>query len=260
MNDEIQKSYFATIPATVRYDKELTPNAKLLYGEITALTNAKGFCWATNNYFSELYNVSKTSISKWINQLQKRGHVDIKINYKKNSKEIESRHIYIDNQFNTYERKVGNPIKEKFNTPIKEKFKDNNTSINNTSEYKEKNKKETYFDLINNFTDNKLLQQAINDWIEMRTLKKAKLTNTALQKTLDKIKTMVREDDINRENTMIAIFDQSTMNSWTGIFPLRKNDDNNKNDQKGNKYRHIPQHVNPFNDKEVDEYFASIGE
>jgi len=97
-------------------------------------------------------------------------------------------------------------------------------------EKKEKKKKQTYFDLINNFTDNKLLQQAINDWIEMRALKKAKLTNTALQKTLDKIKTMVREDDINRENTMIAIFDQSTMNSWTGIFPLKTNEFNQNQD------------------------------
>jgi len=94
---------------------------------------------------------------------------------------------------------------------------------------KEKKKKQTYFDVINNFTDNKLLQQAINDWIEMRTLKKAKLTNTALRKTLDKIKTMVREDDINQEQTMIAIFDQSTINSWTGIFPLKTNTFNQNN-------------------------------
>ena len=62
-------SYYAIIPANVRYDKKLTPNAKLLYSEITALCNKKGYCWSTNKYFAELYDVSNTSISKWISSL-----------------------------------------------------------------------------------------------------------------------------------------------------------------------------------------------
>ena len=76
----MNKSYYAIIPANVRYDNELTPNAKLLYGEITALCNEKGYCWATNNYFAELYGVSKTSISKWIKQLIDKGYIKSQIN------------------------------------------------------------------------------------------------------------------------------------------------------------------------------------
>jgi hypothetical protein len=69
-----KKSYFAVIPANVRYDKELPPNAKLLYGEITALCNSEGYCWASNKYFSELYEVSNTSVSKWVKALCERGY------------------------------------------------------------------------------------------------------------------------------------------------------------------------------------------
>lgn len=119
----MNKSYYAIIPANVRYDKELTDGAKLLYGEITALCNEKGYCWAKNAYFAELYGVSKVTISKWINQLVEKGYVTSEMVYKEGSKEI----------LNRYLRILNDPIKENFNTPIKENFKENNTSINNTS-------------------------------------------------------------------------------------------------------------------------------
>lgn len=119
---ENQKSYYAIIPANVRYDERLTPNAKLLYGEITALCNEKGYCWANNEYFSSLYNVSKVSISKWINSLIEFGYINSEMNYLEGSKQILDRYLRI----------VNDPIKEKFNTPIKEKLMDNNTLFNNT--------------------------------------------------------------------------------------------------------------------------------
>jgi len=116
------KSYYAIIPANVRYDERLTPNAKLLYGEITALCNEKGFCWANNEYFSNLYGVSKVSVSKWINSLIEFGYIKSEFDYVKGTKQI----------FNRYLRLVNDPLKEKFNTPLKEKLMDNNTVINNT--------------------------------------------------------------------------------------------------------------------------------
>lgn len=129
-NEEIRKSYYAIIPANVRYDKNLTPNAKLLYGEITALCNEKGYCWATNKYFSDLYGVSKVTISIWIKSLSDNGYIECEIVYKEGTKEILGRYIRI----------VKDPIKENFNTylknskyPIKENFTYNNTIENNTN-------------------------------------------------------------------------------------------------------------------------------
>lgn len=130
------KNYYAIIPANVRYDKNLTPNAKLLYGEITALCNEKGYCWANNSYFSELYGVSKKTISNWISSLDERGFIKSEMIYKENSKEIKERRLYItrmEKDFVTYGRNVLNPTEENFHTPMEEKVKDNNTSFNNTS-------------------------------------------------------------------------------------------------------------------------------
>jgi hypothetical protein len=122
MAEKENPNYYAIIPANVRYCKEIPANAKLLYGEITALCNQKGYCWASNDYFAKLYGVSKKSISSWISKLEKNKFVSIQMIYKEGSKEILNRYI----------RLFEYPIEENLNTPIEENVKDNITSINNT--------------------------------------------------------------------------------------------------------------------------------
>jgi len=108
--------YYAIIPAEVRYSN-LKPNAKLLYGEITALSGKLGYCYATNNYFAELYEVSKNTISSWISDLKKLGFINV-ILERNDKKQI-------------IKRCIG--ITKKVDSPIHKKMKDNNTSNNNTS-------------------------------------------------------------------------------------------------------------------------------
>jgi len=74
----MKPSYYAIIPAEVRYSN-LKPNAKLLYGEITALSSKEGYCFATNNYFAKLYNVTKNTISLWVSQLNKAGFISVEL-------------------------------------------------------------------------------------------------------------------------------------------------------------------------------------
>lgn len=99
-------NYYAIIPALVRYDSDLKPNEKLLYGEITALTNKTGICFANNAYFAELYNVEKETISRWITHLKEKGYIRVIIKYKQGTKEILKRGILVN----------GTPIIGKINT------------------------------------------------------------------------------------------------------------------------------------------------
>ena len=94
MGEKEQPNYYAIITATVRYDNNLKSAEKLLYGEITALANKNGYCYAKNKYFADLYNVTAVSVSRWISHLQELGYIETEIIRNKN-KEIVSRNIYI---------------------------------------------------------------------------------------------------------------------------------------------------------------------
>lgn len=116
-------NYYAIIPASVRYDKKLKDKAKLLYGEIAALCNKQGACWATNSYFADLYDVSSTTISTLIKNLVDRGYLETEIIYKKGTKEILNRVLKI----------VKDPSLKNLKDPMQENLKENNTSNNITS-------------------------------------------------------------------------------------------------------------------------------
>ena len=145
---EEKKSYYAIIPANVRYDESLPPNAKLLYGEITALCNAEGYCWASNKYFADLYGVADRTIRRWLRSLNERGYIESKVFYKKGSKEIERRFITIahqpmDENVLTLRTEMTSPTDKNVLTPSDKNVLDNNTSSfnntsNNTNEYKDK--------------------------------------------------------------------------------------------------------------------------
>ena len=224
--EEQQKSYYAIIPANVRYDKDLAPNAKLLYGEITALCNEKGYCWASNQYFAELYGVSVLSVKRWVNSLVNKGYVYRTLTYKPNSKEVDKRILSIDSGIKidtTSVQKCYDPsIKNDTSSSIKNDT-DNNTSINNTFNntdiYKEKNiKKESVNSVIAEYTENKELQDALHGFVEMRTKARKPLTVRAMKLSLNVLDNLA-VDDV----TKIAIVNQSIVHTWSTFYKLQNN-------------------------------------
>ena len=144
-------SFYAIIPASVRYSNEITANAKLLYGEITCLCNKEGYCWASNSYFAKLYNVSERTIVNWLNSLEKCGFITKKIIYKDGSNEVAKRIISIaESDLRRIsppgEKNFTTPHEKNFTTPGENNFTYNNIKTNNTSNNKKKLNKEKLLD------------------------------------------------------------------------------------------------------------------
>lgn len=121
-NNQEQPSYYAVIPADVRYS-DVSSSAKLLFGEITALSTTEGYCWATNKYFADLYGVTDRAIRNWISELFDKGFIDVEIINQS------QRRIFIAGG----RKKSSGGVEKKFRTPPEKKFRHNNTRVNNTS-------------------------------------------------------------------------------------------------------------------------------
>jgi len=149
-------NYYAVIPAEVRYSINLTPNAKLLYAEITALSQKDGSCWASNKYFSNLYNVSTVTVSRWISSLVENNFINREIVYKKGTKEIDKRYLQLCN----------GGINKNVNAPINKNVKDNNTSINNTSINISNRRKDFVLNVMSFDYDKNILNSFVDYWTE----------------------------------------------------------------------------------------------
>ena len=100
----------------------------------------------------------------------------------------------------------------------------NNSSINNIKKEKEKKKTkkeptQTEIDeVINAYTSNEELKAAIIEFVKFRKSIKRVMTTYALELLIKKLDKLSNDD-----NTKIEILNESIMNGWNGIFPLKDN-------------------------------------
>ena len=132
-NMEQKGSYYSVIPAAVLYDEDLSTTEKLLYGFISQLANATGYCFASNKYLAELLNLSKSTISRGVNNLVKKGYLKYEYEYEPDSKEIKERHLFLGISKNdyTYTQKCIGGIGKNAQENIKTRniYKKDNTNV-----------------------------------------------------------------------------------------------------------------------------------
>lgn len=105
-----------------------------------------------------------------------------------------------------------------------------------------KEKKETEFDsLIKNNFENEELKQTVYEFIKMRKAIKKPLTTRGLELMINKLKKMT-----SNTNEQIQILNNSIMNNWLGIFPLKEEE----------KQKEKVEYV--INEMTEEEYFARM--
>ena len=119
------------IPKEIWLDSNLTWSEKMLLVEIDSLATLEKGCIATNEYLSDFFNLSKDRISKLISSLKSKGYIEVKLIYKKDTKQILKREITTIG----YRQKQLEGIVNNAERGIVENNEDINTDIINTEDY-----------------------------------------------------------------------------------------------------------------------------
>ena len=91
-----EPSYYGIMTADVMHDRRLKnmADAKVLFSEITTLSNKYGYCTASNGYFAPLYGVKQNTISSWISKLRELGYIRMQLIYKEGTKQVIERRLF----------------------------------------------------------------------------------------------------------------------------------------------------------------------
>lgn len=191
-----------------------------------------GTYWTYNSTraFNELFPyASESSIKRALKSLQEKGIIKTG-NYNKSSYDRTLWYAFTDlgesivsnRQMETNKSSNGNEQNGLTIPDINTDYKTTNIKTN------KKEKKETEFDSVinENFTDEEL-KQTIYEFIKMRKAIKKPLTTKGLELMIKKLYTLS-----NNIEEQIQILNNSIMNNWQGIFPI-KQETNIKNNKGG---------------------------
>lgn len=225
---------------------------------ISSLTAEKGYCYATNNYFAELFGIDEVSISRKIKKLEGKGY--IKISYTKRGCEVVSREIRLTKMLivglqkcqssvnkNVKENIINNNIINNNNTPpISPPVGGDDSQIKNQDEDKIKNL--CPVSVPSGWKDIEMpkdeiiipleLREAMDLWLKYRKEIKKPYKPMGLRECVKKLEKLSGND----RAVAVAIVRESISNGWTGLFPLKK-----KLDMKGkDEYKSIVDMMEKF--------------
>lgn len=238
-NNTANAAYYAIIPAPVRYHPGLTAQAKLLYGEISALCNREGFCWASNSYFAKLYGVSDRSIVRMIRNLEEHNFVRSVVD-RTPSGRVQGRRLFLDvstvdgqppDNFVTTPSRQNCHQETKLSPPpdksVSSDYIYNNININNGDGEKQK---QASFDVRAAFAhwvqtvsehwladDVSALLIAFDGFLESRKASKKPLkSGRALTLLCNRLGDLAQGNPA----TMIEMLNQAVIHGWQSVYPL----------------------------------------
>lgn len=246
--------FYAILPASVRYDNRLKAAEKILFCEITALSDQNGYCHAQNGYFSQLYQVDERTIRRWIHQLEKLGYIHIEC---EKTGDTQQRRIIPGGMpvqdghtVSAPDKNVRPPRTEMSGTPGQncppEQYKNNNTRYNNIGDG---------LNVLDEFAgDDEKLHDALHAFFDNRKETKKPMTRracvalcTTLSKMADDAKIM------DRSGYMIAALDQAILNGWQGVWEPKNFVDKATTTHSSGGAAPAPRQIGP--DEDISKYF-----
>lgn len=198
------------ISKSVWLDKRLNALEKVILTEVDSLDNERG-CWASNKHIADFCQCSETKVSTSISKLIELGYLYVQ--------SFDGRQRVLKSRLSNFERQDLKKCKADSQN-VKESNTYNNPS--NKTDKKDKERKNaaaknaTYDEILSEI-ENEDLRETYLDFIKMRQLKKSPMTDRALRSLIKKVNELAP----NSTERQIKVLEQSILNNWQGVFPLK---------------------------------------
>ena len=225
-------SYWAVLPAEIRYDDRIPANAKILYAEISSLTGSEGYCWATDDYFARLYQITERSVRRLLAALEDQGYIRIE-EERENHNILAARRIFaglnplagVAKPLDKNVHRV-DPLDKKVR-PLDKKVQRHNILNNqeilsmpaHAQQALQKLPPEAARAVVDACGHNGELLRAWCDYIEMRAEKKSPVKTA---RTVELLRKKLERYSGGDPELAVAVLEQSTEASWTGLFELHR--------------------------------------
>lgn len=236
--DDVRPGYYAVIPADVRYDDRIPANAKLLYGEISALIGSDGFCFASNQYFADIYGLTPVTVARLVSKLEDAGYIKRELEKDKTG-QVVRRKIYLSVSVPDVQplNNFDNTTQQNCGEGINKNVKDTNTSITNIEKENKKEKAakpaQLSDDELRTLVTDCIQKVATERWTrdDKNTLYRLVMDLYDPAREVRKAHPMRTERSVNRTfrslicwagdspKAMIDIVDRALANGWQGIQP-----------------------------------------
>ena len=230
-NEAARPSYWAVLPAEIRYDDRIPANAKILYAEISSLTGSEGYCWATDDYFAGLYQITERSVRRLLAALEDQGYIRIE-EERENHNILTARRIFAGlNPLAGVAKPLDKNVQrvdplDKNVRPLDKKVQRhnilNNQEIISTAPHAQqalqKLPPEAARAVIEACGHNGELLRAWCEYIAMRAEKRCPIKTA---RTVELLQRRLERFSDGDPALAVAVLEQSTEASWTGLFALK---------------------------------------
>ena len=206
--------------------ENLKANAKILLLILISYENeAEGYSYPSQARLLRETSMSKTTLLKSLKELEGKGYIKRVKEKGENNKYYISSGVKID---------TGTSIKNSTTTSTKNgtTTSTKNSTLKELNKNKKEKEKKTDLDkIIDAYTENDLLVEALKDFIKMRKAIKRPLTDRAMKGILNKLDNYA-SDDLEK----IEVLENSIINCWQGIFPIKEKAPTAIGGQRNNKF------------------------
>lgn len=228
-----KKEGYGVVYQDVTRNSNISAAAKGLYAYLSAFCGASDECYPSVETIIKEMSMSRDTFYRHINALVAAGIVE------------KQQTINDGGKFGctvyrvTHEVAISDfPFTKNEDTDLsttKNKETKKNNTTNNNIKNNSKDSTKVKKSVKSYFPDNKILNQSFIDYVEMRKKIKKPMTDRAIELAIKKLNELaaIPFSDSMDNKLAIQILNQSVMNSWQGLFPLREQKADYQNEKGG---------------------------